>query len=83
MGNSPGERGVNVEEEEWLIALGSGGGGRQRRTLPGEGDECDFCDQKRRREAVVKSPSDLCQRACALMTAWETQAQTVRPGRGL
>lgn len=33
-GNSPGERGVNVEEEEQLIALGSGGGGWQRRALP-------------------------------------------------
>ena len=57
--------------------------GTAEKDFTGEGDECDFCDQKRRREAVVKSPSDLCQRACALMTAWETQAQTVRPGRGL
>lgn len=57
--------------------------GWQRRTLPGEGDEHDFCDQKRRHEAVVKSPSDLRQRACALMTARETQAQRVHPGRGL
>lgn len=36
-----------MEEEEWLMVLGSGGGGQQRRTLPGEGDECDFCDQKK------------------------------------
>lgn len=72
-----------MEEETWLIALGSGGGGQQRRTLPGEGGECDFNDQKWQCKAGVRSPSDPCQRACALMAAWETQAQTVRPGRGL
>lgn len=71
-----------MEEETWLIALGSGGGGQQR-TLPGEGGECDFSDQKWQCKAGVRSLSDLCQRACALMAAWETQAQTVRPGRGL
>ena len=69
-----------MEEEEWLIALGSGGGGQQRKTLPGEGCVCDFCAQKRQHKAVVKSPPDLCQRACALMTAWESQVQ---PGREL
>lgn len=36
-----------MEEEDWLMALGSGGGGQQGRTLPGEGDECDFYDQKK------------------------------------
>lgn len=35
-----------MEEEEQLIALGSGRGGWWRRTLPGEGDKCDFCEQK-------------------------------------
>lgn len=72
-----------MEEETWLIALGSGGVGQQRRTLPGERGECDFSDQKWQCKARVRSPSDLCQRACALMAAWETQAQTVRPGKGL
>lgn len=43
-----------MEEDKELIALGSGEGGWQRRTLPGEGDECDFCDQKKQREAVSK-----------------------------
>lgn len=72
-----------MEEEKWLTALGSGGGGRQTRTLPGEGGERDFSDQKWQCKAGVRSPSDLCQRACALMAAWETQAQTACPGRGL
>lgn len=50
-------------------SLGSGGGGQPRRTLPGEGGECDFSDQKWQCKARVRSPSDLCQKACALMAA--------------
>lgn len=72
-----------MEEETWLIALGSGGGGQQRRTLPGKGGECHFSNQKWQCKAGVRSPPDPYQRVCALMAAWETQAQTVRPGRGL
>lgn len=56
-----------MEEEEWLMVLGSGGGGQQRRTLPGEGDECDFCDQKKPWRRVLLT----CVKEPALMTAWE------------
>lgn len=45
-GNSPGERGVTVEEEEWLIALGSGDGDSREGLDEGKGMSVTFVTKR-------------------------------------